>query len=273
MSSRRRTKNNRGGGLLNTLINSLPVELHLPGGYQFCGPGTDLKKRLSLGQKGINPLDAACRDHDIAYEASNDSSVRETADRVLENRAWENFKTASNIAEKAASWAVTTGMKAKGKMGAGCGFKNIVGVARKAVMKSIKTCPASANMSGMIRAAVAAAKKHVRTRKTCKKPRVINVPKTGGAMSLIPIFAALSALGTMAGGASNIVKTMGNVASNVAGSPIHLGKGLYLRPHKGDAYRVDGCARARKSSRRKSSGKNRDLRSRKTECKKSSKKN
>lgn len=73
-------QNNRGSGLLNTIINSLPVELHLPGGYQFCGPGTNLKKRLALGQKSINKLDEACREHDIAYKASNDSSIREKAD-------------------------------------------------------------------------------------------------------------------------------------------------------------------------------------------------
>ena len=30
-----------GQGFVNTLINSLPIELHLPG-YQFCGPGYGL---------------------------------------------------------------------------------------------------------------------------------------------------------------------------------------------------------------------------------------
>ena len=53
-------------GFLNKLIDKLPVELHLPGGYEFCGPGTRLKKRLALGQVGINPLDSVCRIHDIA---------------------------------------------------------------------------------------------------------------------------------------------------------------------------------------------------------------
>lgn len=33
----------RGKGLVNQLINKLPVELHIPG-YSFCGPGTKLKK-------------------------------------------------------------------------------------------------------------------------------------------------------------------------------------------------------------------------------------
>ena len=59
-----------GKGFLNTAINKLPFEVHVPG-YQFCGPGTNLKKRLARGDKGINPLDSACRTHDIAYENSN----------------------------------------------------------------------------------------------------------------------------------------------------------------------------------------------------------
>ena len=30
--------------LVNKSIDLLPIELHLPGGYQYCGPGTKLKK-------------------------------------------------------------------------------------------------------------------------------------------------------------------------------------------------------------------------------------
>lgn len=56
-----------GRGLLNKIINKLPVELHIPG-YQFCGPGTKLAKRIARGDHGINPLDTACKEHDIAYE-------------------------------------------------------------------------------------------------------------------------------------------------------------------------------------------------------------
>ncbi|KYN09174.1 hypothetical protein ALC57_18713 [Trachymyrmex cornetzi] len=36
-----------GGSLLNRAINALPFELHIPG-YQFCGPGTRLTKRLAM---------------------------------------------------------------------------------------------------------------------------------------------------------------------------------------------------------------------------------
>ena len=35
-----------GGSFLNTLVNKLPFEMHLPG-YNFTGPGTKLYKRLN----------------------------------------------------------------------------------------------------------------------------------------------------------------------------------------------------------------------------------
>ncbi|KYN18433.1 hypothetical protein ALC57_09263, partial [Trachymyrmex cornetzi] len=60
--------------------------LHIPG-YQFCGPGTRLEKRLARGDRGINPLDAACRKHDIAYSHSNDLTERHTADNILAEKA------------------------------------------------------------------------------------------------------------------------------------------------------------------------------------------
>ncbi|KAJ8964117.1 hypothetical protein NQ314_005113 [Rhamnusium bicolor] len=59
VSIRRRTTK-KGRGLLNTLINKLPVELHIPG-YRFCGPGTKLQKRLDRGDQGNNLLDEACK--------------------------------------------------------------------------------------------------------------------------------------------------------------------------------------------------------------------
>ena len=68
-------------GLLNRAINALLIELHIPG-YQFCGPGTHLAKRLARGDRGINLLDAACREHDIAYSRSNNLGERHAADNV-----------------------------------------------------------------------------------------------------------------------------------------------------------------------------------------------
>lgn len=240
MSSRRKVKTNSGDGLLNTLINRLPVELHLPG-YQYCGPGTNLKKRLSQGQRGINGLDFSCRNHDIAYEHSNSLFDRGKADRELETRAWERVGARdTDLGEKAAAWLVASSMKVKRKIGAGCRFKNIIGVAKKAIKKTMKTCRpvGSSNMSRLIKSAIVAVKKHVRKNKGNNKPRVIRIQKTGGVLPLMPIIAGLSALGTLVGGVDNVVKTIRDIKSN-NGSSIHLGKGLFLHPYKGGgSYKI-----------------------------------
>jgi len=107
------------GSVLNRAIDLLPTEIHVPG-YQYCGPGTDLQTRLSRGDPGINKLDRACKEHDIAYANYKDSQNRARADRILAERAWERVKASdSNLAEKATAWAVTNIMKAKTKLGAG----------------------------------------------------------------------------------------------------------------------------------------------------------
>ncbi|KAF0751848.1 protein ALP1-like [Aphis craccivora] len=81
----------------------------------------------------------------------------------------------TDIKEKTASWLVTTVMKAKRKIGVGFGFKHML----------IKTC-------------LSAAKK--KKNKKTKTPRIIHVPKKGGVLPLIPIFAGLSTLGALTGG-------------------------------------------------------------------------
>lgn len=130
MAKRGKTINRRrevfvgSGGIISTVLNKaidlLPFEAHLPGGYQYCGPGTKLAKRLARGDKGINPLDAACKIHDIAYSKSSDSESRKKADGELAERAWQRFKASdSSLGEKTAAWAVTTAMKAKTALGGG----------------------------------------------------------------------------------------------------------------------------------------------------------
>ena len=70
-----------GSGVVNKLLNKLPVELHLPG-YEFCGPGRKLQQRLAREETGINPLDSACREHDIAYSQNRqDVAARNVADK------------------------------------------------------------------------------------------------------------------------------------------------------------------------------------------------
>jgi len=60
--------------------------LHIPE-YQFCGPGTHLEKRLARGDRDINPLDAACREHDIAYSRSKDLTKRHVDNKIFAENA------------------------------------------------------------------------------------------------------------------------------------------------------------------------------------------
>ena len=64
-----------GSGIVNSLIDKLPIELHLPG-YQYCGPGTRLDQRLARGDPGLNPLDAACKQHDKVHGTGAGTSSR-----------------------------------------------------------------------------------------------------------------------------------------------------------------------------------------------------
>ena len=41
-------KGTAGGSFLNSLVNKLPFEIHLPG-HNFTGPGTKLNKKIELG--------------------------------------------------------------------------------------------------------------------------------------------------------------------------------------------------------------------------------
>ncbi|KAE9526213.1 hypothetical protein AGLY_013844 [Aphis glycines] len=231
MSLARRSNKNKGGGLINTLINKLPIEHHVPG-YQYCGPGTNLKKRLARGDKGINLLDSACRDHDIAYERSNSIADRNKADYILEQRAWDRFKSKdSSLKEKAVAWGVTTAMKAKRKVGGGCGFKAALKASKNVIKKNI----GEKNLMKLTKKCVAVARKAFKTKKT-RVPRTINIPKKGGVLPLIPIFAGLSALGALTGGVANVVKVANEFNRN---TPSHLGKGLYLTPYKGNSYKIE----------------------------------
>lgn len=239
----------KGSGLLNSIINNLPVELHLPG-YQFCGPGTKLKKRLLRGDKGINPLDTACMHHDIAY-TNKDINARHKADLDLMNMAKTRLRSKdASKKEKIGSWLVKNIMKTKLKAGAGIpSFKSVVGKLRLQ-LKSKKY----KGRKKVIKIAYNAAKKLFKKNKV-KLPRIIPIPKTGGILPLIPIFAGLSALGALAGGAAGIAKAANDYKSaqkNLTESERHnktmesiaLGKGLYIKPYKkGAGLFVNACSK------------------------------
>lgn len=254
-----------GFGLLNTAINKLPIELHLPG-YSYCGPGTKLRKRLARGDKGINLLDEACKEHDIAYSKSKDLKDRHEADQKLEELATKRLRSSdAKLGEKAAALTVAGIMKVKRKMGMGykkcCakktdknGSKTVA--LRKSVISKAKTAihklPNKKNddvvMKEGAQIALAAARMAVKNaggRRRIRKPRIIPLPKTGGILPLVPIFAGLSAIGSLIGGTAGIAKAVND--SNTAKKnleeanrhnktmeaiAIRNGKGLYLKSHR-----------------------------------------
>lgn len=311
-------KTKRGKGIVNTLINKLPFELHIPS-YQYCGPGTKLKKRLQRNDPGINELDRACKAHDIAYSQTNDITERNRADNILASKAWQRFKSKdASLGERAAALGVSGIMKAKSTMGSGMkvsrkkqrkstgkkkkkkkgsGMKISCKRRRKSIKKKGKkkrmttTTTTTAVGSGMrfrkkkvsipkaFRSAVKNAKNIIRTHKPKSLagasqlalgaakaaikplkiaksnainalPRIIPVPKIGGVIPLIPVFAGLSALGALMGGSAGIASAV--VSANKAkkdynelkrhnesmeaialGKNVKTGTGLYLKPYKG----------------------------------------
>lgn len=63
------------------ILERLP-EIHIIG-YNYCGPNTNLERRLACNVPGINQLDCACKEHDIAYTESNSLEWRHMADKKL----------------------------------------------------------------------------------------------------------------------------------------------------------------------------------------------
>jgi len=184
---------------------------------------TKLKQRLEPGDRGINQLDAACRVHDIAYSQYKDLADRHKADAVLINKAWERIGSKnSSIAEKTAAYLVTNIMKTKKKFG--MGVKK--GTKRKCKIRKSKVKSFSNVLQTGIRAlktqkpldlmsAIKVARKAVNksidwNKKNIKIPRIINVPKIGGLLFIVPILTALSALGSLASGSAAIARTINN---------------------------------------------------------------
>lgn len=86
--------------LVDVINKVLPFEKHLPG-MNYCGPGTDLKKKLNEDftvKKGYEPtdrVDEAALRHDISYSKYQDFRQRHMADkemlkdlRNIENPSW-----------------------------------------------------------------------------------------------------------------------------------------------------------------------------------------
>ncbi|XP_065207593.1 uncharacterized protein LOC135836595 [Planococcus citri] len=108
-----------GRGIINSMINNLPFEMHMPG-YNYLGPGTKLEKRLNAGSQPINKLDELAMNHDIAYSKSKNLDDRHAADYNLQEGAWNRvLADDAGLGEKAVAWLTTNAMKAKRALGAG----------------------------------------------------------------------------------------------------------------------------------------------------------
>lgn len=279
--------------------------------YQYCGPGTNLAKRLKRNDPGINELDRACKEHDIAYTKTTSTRERNHFDDILARKAWKRVKSSdASIGERAVALSVAGIMKAKSKLGAGViklRKRKKSKVARKTIVKKrcksgmglrkrrqtkkkvskrktikkkrkpkvnnlkkikqlFKQAVKSAkhqitlnnpeSLNDATRIAIGAAKRAVNMKKKITKKdvvsglsRVIPIPKIGGALPLIPIFAALSALGALMGGSAGVTNAVinANSAKNklseaerhnqtieaiALGKSVKNGNGLYVSPYK-----------------------------------------
>ncbi|VDO16730.1 unnamed protein product, partial [Brugia timori] len=210
--------------ILEKVIDKLPFELHWPG-YQYLGPGTKLDKRVKRGDKGINPLDQAAKQHDIAYASSSNLGDRLKADQTLENQAWNRVKSgdASFFQEKVPAYITTNLMKAKRMLGAGLKLKKkkaekyrkierIVGGGMKTRKpRGKKKNRGKLSFNSLLRTAqqqinpdqslsdntskmMAALRKLKKNKTITNAKRVLTVPKQGGALPILPILGALNTI-------------------------------------------------------------------------------
>lgn len=228
-------------GLIDSIINKMP-EIHIPT-YQFCGPGTRLEERLARGDPGKNKLDVACKNHDLAYAAAEDSKGRRKADKILINQSLKRvFSGDAKLDERAAALLVSALMSAKAgltKIGLGLGgskkkrkkkkkkkmkrrtkgltkrksiaFSKLVRGARQ----SIKTVKLNglhdSSLNESIKAAIRRAK-HIKRGKIVKIPRVLKLPKFGGNLqAILPILSGLSAIGSITPSAVGVVKAIKDI--------------------------------------------------------------
>ena len=195
---------------------------------------------MARGDKGINPLDAACREHDISYTNHKDSEERYKADLKLKSIANQRvFARDSSVGERLAAATVSAAMKIKT---IGSGFKR-----RKSTEKP-KTITFGRLVSGVrinvkkskpktvesaVKAAIGVARKLRSGKHITKIPRIIKVPSiSGGLPPILPILSGLAASGTIANTIFNIVKAFKTIKSSNKNDQKKIGNGLYLRPYR-----------------------------------------
>jgi hypothetical protein len=122
-----------------------------------------------------------------------------------------------------------------------CGEISFPTVLKKIKNKLIRSKSKTANDA--IFAALKAAHQEKKKKNGIKPSRIIKIPKSGGILPLIPIFAGLSALGALSGGVGGIAKAINSAKEtrkqleesqrhNKTMEAIAMGKGLFLKPYK-----------------------------------------
>jgi hypothetical protein len=266
MYNRHKQSYQSGKGLLNTFINKLPFELHVPG-YRYLGPGTKLDDKLAKNTSGINLLDEAAKQHDIAYSRHKDLESRHRADKELEYKAWDRVTSPdAKLSEKAAAWFTTNAMKLKRKFGAGVKKNTYThrkrkrtvgrGVQRKQrtkrnrsikskggkgitfnqlVKKAKQAISDRGKKNSDIQALAARSLSAIKKYKIKNKPhnkRILALPKIGGAIPLIPILAALSHVGSLVGGVTAIVNAIKNIKDVKDQYKAQQGSGIAFTPYR-----------------------------------------
>lgn len=205
---------------------------------------------MARGDPGVNPLDAACKLHDIEYSKHHDSTSRTVADKELQSKAVKRiFSKDATLGERATALAVSAAMGAKralSKIGGGLKRRQktitLNRLIKNAKVAIKKTKPET--VQSAIKVAVASIKK-LKKGKKVRSPRIIKLPPTvsGGVLPLIPIFAGLSALGSVVGSAAGIVNAINNANAaqktleekkrhNKRIEDIAIGKGYFLKTSK-----------------------------------------
>lgn len=105
-------------------------EIHYPG-FNYCGPGTDVWRRMKNKVKPMDDLDAACYEHDIVteprgpYTSKGSGPKLRAADRNLRDVALKLSFPGSRYRKKWAARQVAAAMEALLQTGArGRGLKN-----------------------------------------------------------------------------------------------------------------------------------------------------
>lgn len=214
---------------------------------------------MARGDPGINPLDAACKEHDIAYTKHAKSEERTAADKKLQMDAFKRvFSKDASFGERLTALGVSAAMKAKRmltKRGGGIIKRRTAKMKNRQISFQHVVKNAKAEIKRMkpetVNSALKVAIKSIQRSKKgnqIRPPRVIKVPTySGGILPLIPLFAGLSALGAIGSSTAGIVNALNqykraqneleeNKRHNRSMEAIALGKksgaGYYLCPDK-----------------------------------------